>query len=369
MTHNAIDPRLLQKLKKGESFCALPWVEDFWYIDGKKYFCCMSDVPLIDKQSSDALREKIWAGEKVENCTKCYELENKNVISPRQKETFSVFKDLEIRNHFLTDHSPEYHPFFIDLRVDNKCNLACISCHPDTSSLWAKELNIPIQEVKHNIDYNTILQSKKLYMAGGEPLIIDEYLKIINLIADKNPDIELVINTNLTSIDDATIGSIKKIKKASLIISVDSFGAVNEYHRYPLKWDKFTRNLDAIADSKIPVSFNTVIDAVSIFGFDNLHLLEHYPHHWNLCILTTPHALMLKNIPVHLKELARKKLKNLENTKFYKSDIKFRSTVDSCVLEINKDGDSKELSQYIQSIDNRRKINHENYLGVNLIEQ
>ena len=355
-----------QKLAWGNSFCVLPWIEKFTNTKGQEHFCCWSSVP--NDSNVDIVREKIWAGEKVPQCTKCYSLEAEKVISPRQRESALWLKDPEIYEHFNSESCPSYKPVFFDLRLSNKCNLACIGCSPVDSSLWAKELGVIDGDKTNNIDIDKILQAKKVYMAGGEPFLIDSCLSVIDAVANNNPNVELVINTNLTTVPEETFKAIKKIKKASIIVSVDSYSKVNEYHRYPMKWDKFMRNLEMLVTTGASINFNTVIDAVSVFGFDQIHLLEDYADSWFLSILTMPSALSLNNLPDNLRKIASSNLQSLQRIKFYKTDIGFKTKVDSALQLVNEKGNSKELSAYIQTLDQRRHINHTEFLGVNLIE-
>lgn len=350
----------------GGTFCVLPWIEEHTNLSGNKQFCCWSDKIVNNKDHANSLRQKIWNKEKIAHCESCYRLEDSKTISPRQKETARWLKDSDIKAHFDTETCPEFRPTFLDLRTNNKCNLACISCNPTNSSLWAKELGIKIENYKSSVDYKTLNQYKKIYMAGGEPLIIPEYLRIINFVADNDLDIEIVINTNLTNLSQNVIDAIKKIKKISFTVSIDAFGKINEYHRYPLKWSKFINNLNKLYDLKVNIDFNTVVDAVTIFGLGGLTRISHIPNSWTLSILTNPDWLKLCNIPSKHKGLALENLYQLQNNSFYNKDITFKTKVNLIKHEISEEGDTNLLANQIQIIDSRRKINHEDYLGFRL---
>ena len=357
---------MISRLKKGNTFCVLPWIAYHTKTDGNQYFCCDSGIPLDDEKLTNITRQKILNNEKVAHCTNCYKLEEDNVISPRQRESALWLKDISIVNKFL--NNPEYNPIFFDMRSDNKCNLACIGCGPDDSTLWQKELSIPIKQYSVLPNFDKIKKAKKIYLAGGEPFIIDSYLKIIDFIAEYNPNIELVINTNPTVLPEQTVNSLQKINQVSITVSLDGYGKVNEYHRYPLKWDKFIRNLDRLHETGLRTEFNTVIDAVSIFGLGGLLELEHYVTRWDLVILTRPIALRLENLPPRVRNIALENVQSLKNLNFYNTDQKYRSTVDSIITELEKNGNPAQLSDYIAQLDLRRKINHSHYIGVNLIE-
>ena len=206
-------------------------------------------------------------------------------------------------------------------------------------------------------------------MAGGEPLIIKEYLTIIKRLSEVNPSIELVINTNLTSFPTNLMSQLEKIKKCSLIVSIDSYGKVNDYHRYPSKFDILIKNLSIIKDtSNIYININTVVDAVSVFGFKDMYKLDLYADQWNLSILQEPKELHIKNIPDRLKSTAQEQIEGLKNSKFYLNYIKFKRSLDVILKELYNKGSSESLKNFINVIDKRRNINHYEYLGVNLLE-
>jgi len=357
---------MISRLKKGNTFCVLPWIEYHTRTNGNQYFCCYAKVPIGTEESAAITRQKILNNEKVPHCEHCYKLEEDNAISPRQRESALWLKDVSIANKFLIN--PEYEPVFFDIRSDNKCNLACIGCGPGDSTLWQKELLIPIKQYSALPNFDKIKKAKKIYLAGGEPFIIDSYLEIIDFIAEHNPSIELVVNTNLTTLPESTIISLQKIKQVSITVSLDGYGKVNEYHRYPLKWDKFIRNLDRLRETGLRTEFNTVIDAVSVFGLKKLLELEHYVTRWDLRLLTKPTALRLENLPQSVRNIALENAQSLKNLNFYNTDQKYKSTVNLIMTELEKNGNPTQLSDYLAQLDLRRKINHSQYIGVNLIE-
>jgi len=353
---------------KNKAFCVLPFIGKFQELDGKDYLCCYStNIPL--NNDIVELSNKIYNGEQIPHCKNCYTLDSQKIISPRLRESSTWLKDTEIVS-YLTDWTPdsEHKTFFYNLKFDNKCNLACISCSPRDSSLIAKELNITAPKYKLNFDINDCLRAKKIYLAGGEPLIIDEFIDLIFKIADLDQQPELVINTNLTTVTPELKSVLSRIKNLTLTISVDSFGSVNEYHRWPLKWDKFINNLLYVRNNiNCTVLFNSVVDAVTVINLAGLVEIEHLADRWNLTILTYPSALVVNNLPEKEKENIAQQFAGIKNSKFYAEDVNFKSKVDGILLQIANTGDPYLLSNYIAQIDQRRNINHTTYLGINLI--
>ena len=58
---------MINRLKKNDSFCVLPWIEYHSNTEGNRFFCCFSKVPLTDEKSTNIIRQKILNNEKHEN--------------------------------------------------------------------------------------------------------------------------------------------------------------------------------------------------------------------------------------------------------------------------------------------------------------
>jgi MoaA/NifB/PqqE/SkfB family radical SAM enzyme len=353
---------------KNKAFCVLPFIEKFQALDGKDYLCCYSNRITLNNDIVK-LSSKILNGEQIPHCKKCYDLDVQRIVSPRLRESSRWLKDPEIVS-YLTNWTPESEQktFFYDLRFDNKCNLACISCNAMSSSLIAKELNVTVPKYKLNFNVNDCLTAKKIYLAGGEPLIIDEFIDLIFKIADQDEQPELAINTNLTIITPKLKSALSRIKNLTLTVSVDSFGRVNEYHRWPMKWSKFMNNLlYARNNLDCTIQLNSVVDAVTVINLAKLVEIEHLTDQWSLSVLTSPGALVVNNLPEKEKENIIQQFVNIKKSKFYSIDINFKSKVDGIIAQISNPGDPYLLSNYIAEIDQRRNINHITYLGINLI--
>jgi organic radical activating enzyme len=352
------------------AFCVLPFIEQFYPLGADQRFCCYSAISIdhLDSFGTNELRKKIKNGEKINQCQSCYNLEKSHVISPRLLESARWLKDAEVSNYIetWTEDSPRQ-VFFYDIRYDNKCNLACITCNPTESSLWAKELGINSKSCKLELDLEKIKLAKKIYLAGGEPLIIDQFVELIRYISTLDQQPELVINTNLTRANNNLKNLLTKIKKLTLTVSVDCVGKINEYHRWPMKWSKFLENLQWANSISCNIQFNTVVDAVSILNLHRLTEIEHLCDQWSLSILTHPHALLINNLPQEIKQTVHDNFVKIQQSKFYQNDLIFKTKVNKITSTILEPGDSILLSSYIKNLDCRRNIDHRDYLEINLI--
>lgn len=203
-------------------------------------------------------------------------------------------------------------------------------------------------------------------MAGGEPLIIDEMIDVIDLVSRSVTQPELVINTNLTRVNDDIKQNLAKIRRLTLVVSVDSFGSVNEYHRWPSVWDKFLNNLQWARSIPCNIMFNTVVDAVSVIDLAGLLEIEHMADQWNLTILDRPAALHIENLPEQVKQQVYDRALDLKQSRFYQTDRTFKSRVDVILEKIPAAGNPDELAKYITELDQRRNIDHKHYLRMDL---
>ena len=362
---------------RSKTFCILPWIEKFQNVDGKRYLCCHSAVP-INPNESDHIRTKIANQEPVPHCESCYKLDQQRTISPRLQETARWLKKTQVKSYIeqWKPGDPD-RTFFYDLRFTNKCNLACITCAPVSSSLWAKELGISIKnqnqlefdkfDLAEFINTNTdIIGNSKIYMAGGEPLIINQCIELLKQVADMECQPEIVINTNLTRVDPDMQLVLKRIKNLTLVVSVDAHDRVNEYHRWPIKWEKFIKNLSWTTDIDCTVQFNTVIDAVSIMNAANLVDLESHCDLWNLTILTKPKELLINNLPEHARGQVRDSWEKIKSSKFFTTDPVFKSRVIHAAALLDQPGSSESLANFIATLDRRRNINHQDFLPIKL---
>jgi sulfatase maturation enzyme AslB (radical SAM superfamily) len=361
-------PDILKRLGN-KTFCALPFIHQHQGVLKKNYLCCDSSLPIDDvfDEHSDSLRQQIWNGQPIPHCDNCYQLEATGQISPRQKHTVRWLKDPAVKQ-YLTNWQAGQLPDIVsyDVRADNTCNLGCVMCWYGASSLWARELGMPASEPVV-LNHHKMLNAKYVYLAGGEPFLINECLKLISAIADQTQQPELVINTNLTSVSDQTFEQLARIQNLTLVVSVDAAGTVNEYHRWPLSWTKFMRNLNRAHEliGSTRIMFNTVIDAVSVFGLGELAQLDSRAGLWNIENLVMPADLQLQNIPDQLKPLAHDQLTQIKTSQFYSKDMSFKRVIDHAVTQLKETGQPDLLRGYINNIDQRRKINHQDYLGVN----
>jgi sulfatase maturation enzyme AslB (radical SAM superfamily) len=193
---------------------------------------------------------------------------------------------------------------FVDIRYGNFCNLKCRMCGPTDSHKWYedhvkltgrthyKDTHEKIQLTKNNKGkYHTdqydwfqnnnmywnnfekyAANAKKLYIVGGEPLIIDEHFESLERIVANGTakDMRLEYNTNLTNVPPRLIKMWEKFKEVRIGVSIDGTGDVFNYQRTPANFDAVYQNMlkiDQNPDINLKGWFAFTVTPMNVFHF------------------------------------------------------------------------------------------------------
>ena len=174
---------------------------------------------------------------------------------------------------------------FLDLAVGNKCNSKCMTCNPGSSDFWIEEYNainntVPIHEIYSNLtnEFNAeIIETFKnvefINLIGGEPLINEDHINFLKLLVDKklSDKINLGYVTNLTGLTDELIEVWDNFKSVNATVSIDGFEKVNDYIRYPIKFEKVQEKLQQYLNLIRVDKFSiTLSSTVSIFNINEI---------------------------------------------------------------------------------------------------
>jgi radical SAM protein with 4Fe4S-binding SPASM domain len=249
-----------------KTFCILPWIHIYANPDGSVLPCCIGDhhnhlgnvqSQTIEEVWNDekyrTMRKKMLTGEKCDECSACYKIEESEATSPRQLhiDKFKKYIPLTAATNF--DGSVDMNLRYFDIRWSNICNFKCRSCSSTYSSSWATEDNTVGHDKKvfifsggnNNDDlYNQFLPHFKnieeFYFAGGEPLLTDKHYDILEyLISIGKTNVKLQYNTNLSNLkykDKSIISLWKKFSNVRVYASLDSWGDRAEYIREGTDW-------------------------------------------------------------------------------------------------------------------------------------
>ena len=198
-----------------------------------------------------------------DNCAQCSILENK------KKDSY--------RNSAESYYDPDNKITMLEIDYSNLCNAACGICRPMNSNLIGKFLK---QEGSNKIIAPTVSQKKffdameqldfshvkTIRFRGGEPLIQQFHLKILEKIENKKAEIEYF--TNGSNFPDQESWDAWKDFNVKIVFSIDGIGKKFEYIRTPLSWDQVSDNMNRIMNmgySNITYDISYTINPLNLY--------------------------------------------------------------------------------------------------------
>jgi len=251
-----------------ETVCPVPWSGMYLDPAGNVRNCSVSQktlgnindkdsiIDILNSQKNVEIKKDLLNKVKNPSCNYCWVTESMNtsVLSTSNRSHFkkTIGKIIPLT---VFDSANNFDLKQVDLRWRNTCNLACVYCDSSLSSTWAKELNVEVSTNEAEIErtkqyiFEKIASLRYIYLCGGEPLLMKENADLIKLVQEKNPDIYIRVNTNLTNINSPIYKLLLNCKNVHWIISVDSIKENFEYIRYGAKWDNWFANLIQLLDT------------------------------------------------------------------------------------------------------------------------
>jgi MoaA/NifB/PqqE/SkfB family radical SAM enzyme len=364
------------------AFCTLPWIGIYVGPSGNIKNCAIGGQNLgniheqqlgdiVDSKKNIDIKQTMLQAQFHPRCKVCYSVDN-NASHPSLSESNrNWYKKISV-NYVNLDFydDPANHSFkVLDLRWRNTCNQACVYCSSDLSSRWASELGHKIhiadkalQDTKHHI-FKNIDKVRHVYLAGGEPLLIKENEELLDLLLDRNPDIEIRVNTNLSNINGPVFKKLSRFANVKWTISVDAVEEQYEYIRWPGIWKDFLFNLRYLQGQSQEINYNMVwcvLNHRSIF--DCIDFLQENNGHENMFVvqcLTSPASLSVMNLPPsELDALADLISKRMEQCKsrdwwLHKSLVSMYNFVEN---QPNIGMDLQDTFVFLKEIDQRRHL-------------
>ena len=339
-------------------FCPMPWTGLMYNVDGRVKNCIRSDFTTggLGNIKNNTIEEillgpvnltkqtNIIDNQPAAGCHTCYDLE-------RGKEGFDIISDriFYIREFKKTPldiyRSNNFDLQTIDVRWTNLCNLACVYCGPEFSSRWADELDKKIsqpteqqQQDFSDYIYKHAKNLKHVYLAGGEPLLMKENLKLLQQL---NPDVNLRINTNLSKVDTGVFDAVCQFKNVHWTVSVETIESEFEYIRFGGRWQDFLDNLNTIRQLDHKISFNMLwflLNYDTIFEcVDYLKGLGFHNNSFVIGALLSPDYLNVRHLPENVLNLLKLKLQSkIEENPGYLLEDSYRNMLHYITQPIEK---------------------------------
>lgn len=153
--------------------------------------------------------------------------------------------------------------------LDNVCNSACQTCSDKNSTKIGYLSNKKTFFITNNTSkFWSIPQDRivKLDISGGEPSASKNYKE---LLLNLPPALkEIRINTNCSNVISEIDWLVKKRIAITVTVSIDGVEKVHDYLRWPIKWQKFKKNLFSYQSIRgIKLNTWTTISALNINNF------------------------------------------------------------------------------------------------------
>ena len=402
--------------------------EDFDNEDYQTSFNINKGYGLEDSWNSRSIiriRKDLTEGTPVEHCQACYRdgqasmrvrsiQEYKNNI-----EVLQLVSDT-IEKNYVASHLPKR----LELKPSNLCNLKCMMCNSYDSSQVGKELEdlatihkgievyagrfikiVPEYDgiIETNRSFNntgapdwsnnlqiwesfihTVPSLQLLSFAGGEPTLIPFVEKALRYCVDNDhaKNIEIFVSSNFTNLNKSFLEMMPKFKKFELIDSIDGSGLVNNYCRFPSKWEQISTNYSRakqlMSNPNVKILVNITVNLLNVMNLDSLlYWLEEkateYPYYaewpYNINLIFFPTDQRINCLPEAERIIT---INRLEQYKLASKIIKeFPEIIHKIQLVINElkkpytckdSNDLKIFVERVKVLDTHRGIDIINYI-------
>jgi radical SAM protein with 4Fe4S-binding SPASM domain len=365
-----------KKILTNKSFCVLPWTGFELEPSGDIKNCIISKSKLgnIEEKNIESIlygdenlkiKQQMLENKKPQNCAGCYlqEQDRKNLSSISSRLYYTKEIGPFVKNT-LYDEIENFSLHHVDLRWSNHCNQACVYCSPSYSSKWAQELG---KEIKTSVEsrkkvkefvFKNIKKLKNVYLAGGEPLLMNENRDFLQLLLEENPSVNIRVNTNLGSTKTGVFDLLCKFKNVHWTVSVETIEEQYEYVRYHGSWNNFLQNLKQIQKLDHKITFNMlyfVLNYKSIFS--TVDFFKHIGFHENSFVigpLYTPEYLNILNLPENILNQLKNKFSNEITTSNYYLKNSYENIL-KYILNTEWHPEMKNFYKELKILDERRQ--------------
>jgi glutamate-1-semialdehyde 2,1-aminomutase len=164
------------------------------------------------------------------------------------------------------------------------------------------------------------------------------------------------MNTNALAYNPKLIEYLSNFKQAHILLSADGYEEINEYIRWPSKWDKIDQNIKRYTGLGDPflIGINLTVSIWNIFYIEEiLEYFKSYSSFVNINLVHYPKLQSIRNMPRPLKAKVLRQLVQLPDTERLKSFINLQPNLDKeLTLEEYQDA----ILKYVAPLDASRNL-------------
>jgi hypothetical protein len=242
--------------------------------------CCIyplaqaETVDFVNNANLVNIRQQWIDGTPPAGCKSCTEMESQGFPSRKQIAADKwAWNNTPIRPGDI----PTVELTKMDYWVGDICNLACIMCGPNNSSLWKQELGVIKDEKKSivnrawkNLDLSHI---EIIHLWGGEPFLSKEHVEFLQALPNKSK-VTLYYTTNGTVQPSPELLEVwKECNQVDVYCSLDDIGPRYEYIRYPANWTQTVENFQWMINNcgeNARYGINSTINVLSQYYVDEI---------------------------------------------------------------------------------------------------
>jgi sulfatase maturation enzyme AslB (radical SAM superfamily) len=272
-------------------FCSIPWVhlrlDSSYQGETGVSPCCKFYYEEWDRLNPDnhvrnginsavntlpfrRIRQNMLDGKPTVGCVNCYQDELLHGTSMRTISNSSYPID---PRELTTDY---LHTKFIEVSLDNTCNLECKMC----SSFNSTKLRTRDELLGYYVHPNSVCDPDLLdeldldsveyiKMVGGEPLLSKNHLPFLQKFPDPTR-LSLLYNTNATIIPSGPAKDIMMgAKELNFIISCDGIYKYNDYQRWGSNFETIIANAAVIKESFDNIKWFTFLNTFTLLNLNN----------------------------------------------------------------------------------------------------
>jgi molybdenum cofactor biosynthesis enzyme MoaA len=345
------------------------------------YSCCAATPQNIDLQwiqnnpgqliNIPALvqeRQQMLDGQPVSSCAApCWKPESLGLVSrrmilPIQQQQFSQAHVQSPKN--------------LHIVLGSTCNMTCVYCCKNESSAWLRDIvdhgpylnnnrfeinNIDrittkISQPEHNnskgfqtliTELSEITVSGKIHVTGGETMLYNNFVKLVNNLTIKN---DVIIYTGMGVDPNRFKNQLSRLRRKdriTVLVSAENCDKLYEFNRFGNTWKNFLTNLQELDDQGFSWHFSSVLSNLTVFGFTEF--VKKFPEkHIKYEFCGEPEFLNVNVLDDHSKEQLIKS--------FDSSDIPFRDSVIQAIMAPVSEDVRANFSKYVCEFSRRRSL-------------
>jgi MoaA/NifB/PqqE/SkfB family radical SAM enzyme len=297
-------------------YCSAPWRSLAIMPNGEVRTCCVGSQALGNLNESsiqdivngpvlEKIQQELQTGTG-DNCRICNNDEKQgNYASMRQY----------YRKHYPIYQSPTKHLEALDVRWNNKCNLACQYCASHSSSIWEEKLQIKTAKARKSYE-DDLLEwvlpqlsgLREILLQGGEPMLMKQNYRLFAL-APETCRFSIITNLSYDIENLPCMTDLLARPREQVIwnISAENTKSKFEYIRQGADWQQFRDNLIWLV-KRWPTTIGMNMVYFLLSGYDILDTVKTFyslgVKKFNLLSLHSNPCLMINSMPEDVQKRA-----------------------------------------------------------------